>query len=183
MLVDRLKKEGHKAIYVRPISILMSSLPFWNHNDLNKISPRIFRTSTAIDNARIHQFKNYFMCILGYLYAFISFILIKLLSINRIVVCDRYFYQFFFDLFGKYSKYILIIFPGPDIVFFLEGSLDALYLRMVNPYDASVRKEYYIDIMNLYKYASKKYKFFKIKSHIDKNLISDEIYMTMLKYI
>ena len=73
------------------------------------------------------------------------------LSWNKIVVCDRYFYQFFFDLFGGLSKKVIRVFPKPDITFFLDGDLDVFYSRINSPSDAMVSRDYYMSATNLYR--------------------------------
>ncbi len=122
------------------------------------------------------------MGLLGYPYALATYIFIKVyLSRNKIVVCDRYFYQFFFDLFGNWSDKIIKIFPRPDIAFFLDGDLDIFYSRMDNSFDASVGKDYYIDVLNLYRNVSKKYGFIQIDANLNKETINDIMFMRLTK--
>ena len=66
-------------------------------------------------------------------------------------VCDRYFYQVFFDLFGGLSKKVIRVFPKPDITFFLDGDLDVFYSRINSPSDAMVSRDYYMSATNLYR--------------------------------
>lgn len=185
MLVERLRERGYKAMYVQPIFILLNILIRSKNNDVAPISPRKTRTS-QLSKSDKREKKSFlvrlFMGLLGYPYALATYIFIKVyLSRNKIVVCDRYFYQFFFDLFGNWSDKIIKIFPRPDIAFFLDGDLDIFYSRMDNSFDASVGKDYYIDVLNLYRNVSKKYGFIQIDANLNKETINDIMFMRLTK--
>jgi len=103
------------------------------------------------------------------------------LSRNKIVVCDRYFYQFFFDLFWDFSEKVVRIFPKPDITFFSDGDLDIFYSRMDSSFDASVDRSYYTKVLNLYREVSQKYGFIQIDANLNRDVINDAIYMHLIK--
>ena len=187
MLVDRLENEGYKAVYVQPTFILLNILTRSKGNDVALISPRKVRTSQMSDsNKRGKRFfsKKLFMTLLGYPYALATYIFIKFyLSRNKIIVCDRYLYQFFFDLFGNWSENIIKFFPKPDTTFFLDGDLDIFYSRMDDSFDASVGRDYYTDVLNLYRRISQKYGFIQIDANLDKEAINDAMLMHLTKEI
>lgn len=177
MLVERLKRGGYKAMYIQPVFILLNILTRSRDNDVALISPRKTRTS-QMSNSDKHRkrffSKKLFMTLLGYPYALTTYLFIKFyLGRNKIVVCDRYFYQFFFDLFGNRSQNVIKFFPRPDITFFLDGDLDFLYSRMDDSFDASVGRDYYSAILNLYRRISKKYGFIRIDANLNKEVIND----------
>jgi thymidylate kinase len=185
MLIDRLENEGYKAMCVQPVFILLNMLTRSKGNNIAPISPRKTRTS-EMSNSDKHEkrfrTKKLFMSLLGYPYALVTYIFIKFyLSRNKIVVCDRYFYQFFFDLFSNWSENIIKIFPRLDITFFLDGNLDTFYSRMDNSFDASVDRDYYMDVLNLYRKISQKYGFVKIDASLNKEAINDVIFMHLIK--
>ena len=184
MLVDRLKKNGYETLYVRPVYVLLDLIRL-REEDKNLVSPRKTRVS-EISN------KNSFYCIIrralmglsGYLYAFTTYLFMKVyLSRNKIIVCDRYFYQFFFDLFGNFSEKAVRIFPRPDITFFLDGDLDLFYSRMDDSFDLTVSRDYYTDVLNLYRKISQKYGFVQIDANLNKEAIKDIIFMHLTKEI
>ena len=185
MLVERLMEGGYKAMYVQPIFILLNILIQSKNNDVAPISPRKTRTSqmSNYDKREKRYFsKKLFMGLLGYPYALATYIFIKVhLSRTKVVVCDRYFYQFFFDLFGDWSDKIIKIFPRPDIAFFLDGDLDIFYLRMDNSFDASVGRDYYKKVLNLYRKVSKKYGFIQIDASLNKEAINDIMFRHLTK--
>ena len=178
-LVDRLKKNGDKAKYVRPVYVLLDLIHF-GKEDENSVSPRRARVS-EIPNKKLSVLRKAFMGLVGYFYALTTYMFMKFTSRNKIVVCDRYFYQFFFDLFGGWSEHIIKIFPRPDIVFFLEGDLEIFYLRMDNSFDVTVSRDYYTDVINLYRRISQKYGFIQIDANLNKEAINDVMFMHLTK--
>ena len=184
MLVDRLRKEGYKAMHVQPVFILLNVLTRSKGNGVSLISPRKARTSQRSDpdnHGKRFFSKNIFMSLLGYPYALATYIFMKLHWRNKIVICDRYFYQFFFDLLGNRSEKIAKFFPKPDITFFLDGDLDLFYSRMDSSFDASVGRDYYTEVLNLYRRISPKYSFIRVDANLNKEAINDVIFMHLIK--
>ena len=172
-------------MYVQPVFILLNILTRSKGNDVAPISPRKTRTSQMSDLHKPRKIifsRKLFINLLGYPYALATYIFMKFhLSRNKIVVCDRYFYQFFFDLFGNWSENIINFFPRPDITFFLDGNLELFYSRMDNSFDASVGRDYYMGVLNLYRRISQKYSFIQIDANLYKEAINDIIFMHLIK--
>lgn len=181
MLVDRLKKNGYETTYVRPVYVLLDLIHL-REKDRNSVSPRRVRVS-KVSNKKNSNMRKALMGLLGYLYALVTYISMKFRSRNKILVCDRYFYQFFFDLFGNWCDNIIKFFPKPDTTFFLDGDLELFYSRMDNSFDASVDRNYYTDVLNLYRKISQKYGFIQIDTHLNKEAINDVIFMYLTKEI
>ena len=179
MLVDRLKKNGYEAIYVRPVYVLLDLIHF-GKGDKNSVSPRRARVSES-PNKKLSVLRKAFMGLVGYFYALTTYLFMKLTGRNKIIVCDRYFYQFFFDLFGDWGEKIARLFPKADITFFLDGDFNLFYSRMDNSFDASVGKDYYTDVLNLYRRISQKYSFIQIDANLDKEAIDNIIFMHLTK--
>ena len=179
MLVDRLKKNGYETTYVRPVYILLNLIHL-GEEDKTSVSPRKTRV-LEISNKKLSIMQKALMGLLGYLYALTTYVFMKLTGRNKIIVCDRYFYHFFFDLFGNWSEKIVRFFPKADITFFLDGDLDLFYSRMDNSFDASVSKDYYTDVINLYRRISQKYGFVQVDANLDKEAIDDIILMHLTK--
>lgn len=174
MLVDRLKKKGYETTYVRPIYVLLNLIRL---DDKNSVSPRRVRVS----NKKSSIMQRALMGLLSYPYALVTYIYMKLTSRNKIIVCDRYFYQYFFDLFGSWSEKILTFFPKADVTFFLDGDLDIFYSRMNSSLDASVDRDYYINVINLYRGISQRYSFIQIDANLNKEAINNIIFMHLTK--
>ena len=185
MLVDRLGNNGYKVVYVQPIFILLNILACSENKNITLISPRVISTSLMNDaNERRKSIfiKKMFIGLLGYPHALATYLFMKFhLSRNKIVVCDRYFYQFFFDLFGNLSGKIVKVFPKADVTFFLDGDLDLFYSRMDNSFDASVGRDYYTESINLYRRISQKYGFIQIDANLNKEAINDILFTHLIK--
>jgi hypothetical protein len=171
MLVDRLNSNGHKAIYVQPVYLLLDLIHLKEKFE-ELFSPR--RASVSA-NKEPPVLQRMLIGSPGYLYALVSCILMKIVSRGKIIVCDRYFYQFFFDLFGDMSENIVRIFPKADITFLLDGDLEIFYSRMENSFDASVNTDYYVDALNLCRLISRKYGFIQIEANLERRKINDMI--------
>ena len=178
MLGDRLKKNGYETTYVRPIYVLLN-LVHLGGGDKNSVSPR----RTRVSNKKSSIMQRALMGLFGYPYSLVTYISMKLMSRNKIIVCDRYFYQFFFDLFGDWSDKIVTFFPKADVTFFLDGDLDLFYSRMNDFFDASVDRDYYTDVLNLYRRISQKYGFIQVDANLNKESINDIIFMHLTKVI
>lgn len=176
MLVGRLEKLGYNAVYIRPVYILVSIL--LRKKDSISVSPRKMRTSQKDTNLLKVVILGFF----GYLYAFTSYLYIRFcLSRGKIVVCDRYFYQFFFDLFGDFAERVIRLFPKPDVTFLLDGELDVFYSRMSDSFDVEVSREYYSKVIEFYRKLAKKYGFIKINAHLKKEEISEIIFKHLME--
>ena len=166
MLVERLNGAGHEAVYIRPLYLFLN-----RDSASDRISPRRARTAGA------NICKRILMSISGYFYALACYLKMRLGSgRGKVVVCDRYFYQFFFDLFGRFSTKIVAIFPRPDIVFSLTGEPEAFYARMTSPSDQAVGRDYYQMTGKLFDILSEKYGFIKIDAGLSQGEVNDVIF-------
>ena len=150
MLVDRLQKKGYDAIYVRPTYFLLSHILKLKLDNIPFISPRKDRAvKRECSGKKLSKVRTLLMAPLGYLYVLVTRFCMGIVSRNKIIVCDRYFYQFLYDLFGKSSNKVVRFLPKPDATFLLNTSLDVLYPRMQGSFDRTVCENYYIAVFNL----------------------------------
>ena len=127
LLVDRLNREGYKAIYVNPNYFLINSM---FRTKLHNIffSPRRNRTNSLKSSRNIiAKARSLLSALLCYLYALLSRGYMAFVAKHKIIVCDRYFYQFFYDLFGDLSNRVSNFFPRPDLHFFEYISRNPLF--------------------------------------------------------
>lgn len=173
MIVTKLKEAKIDVVYIQPIFFILNILLNKKEIKSFSISPRKTRTSQI--NKAEKKTHELFSILLGYPYAIATYIIMKIYYRNKLVICDRYFYQFFFDIYGDWTESVMKYFPRPDITFFLDGDLDTFYSRMSSSYDSSVEREYYSKVLGLYRAASDKYSFERLntKKSIDEinNLI------------
>lgn len=185
MLVDRLKRNRYKAIYIRPVYLLLDSIRLRTPEKF-LVSPRRARVSEVTNRNKTKKLaiiRRALMGLLGYPYALAIYIFMKLKSRNFIIVCDRYFYQFFFDLYGDFSDKVVKIFPRPDLTFFLDADLDLFHSRMDNSFDASVDRVYYTNVINSYRKIAQKYGFDQIDANLDMDAINDVLFTHLTKKI
>jgi len=178
MLVDSLKKEGYDAAYVEPAFLILQFLKKPENEDvLSILSPRKARTSIETEKRKDHlPVRRILIGMFGYLYALFTYLLIAHRSKKRgIVVCDRYFFQFFFDLFGGYANSVIATFPRPSITFLLDGQVGSLYSRMNDPSDASTSMAYFMDVKDMFEDISKRYGFIRVNADLSADLISREL--------
>jgi thymidylate kinase len=182
MLVERLKRAGCDTVYIRPVYAILRCFTGRKHMHTLPVSPRKVRVSGA--HTGFGKLLLLAMGVAGYFYALASYIFIKyLLCRNKIVVCDRYFYQFFYDNFGRFSKTIAGLFPRPGVIFYLTGEVNALQARMTSSFDLEVDQSYYRSVIEMLNELSVKYSFIKIDAQLNKKQINDEIFNCLSKKI
>ncbi|MCK9150770.1 hypothetical protein [Methanobacterium alcaliphilum] len=179
MLVKKLNDAHIDAEYMKTIYITLNILPFFNKYE-TILSPRKDKVS-EISEKRVFRLSKIFKKFFGYLYALTTYIIIKIRYKNRIAVCDRYFYQFFYDLFGEKSKIILKILPKPDYTFFLNGNLETFCSRMDDSFDVTVPIAYYEKILRFYQDLSKEYNFIQLDASESKTELNKKIYNNLIK--
>lgn len=189
MLSDKLNNEGYDVLYMRPV------LSFFNLPILSRIlknscfSPRIsatkeFSKSEKEYNHKKRSFlKKYFFYFSGYPYALFSYLLIRLISINNIVICDRFFYQFFYDIYSKHSLMICKFFPRPDLTFFLDIHPEIAYSRMASEYDKTIKSEYYSSVTKYYNNLVQLYDFNKIDANMSLIELNEKLSLDVIQFM
>ena len=185
ILTHRLKREGYKAIYVQPDFALLNRVLWLRRlKDSPRLSPRRLRTAQpgCFPRCIMEKARGLLLGVLGYPYALITYMLLLFYSAQgKIVVCDRYFYQFFLDLYGNRSQNILKFLPKPDTTYYLHGNLITSYSRMKSSFDQTVPQSYYAEVDLLYTRMASKYNFIPIDTNRDKDSISNSIFDHFLK--
>lgn len=168
LIVKRLKENGCNAQYIRPTYLLASKL---KRDQETSFSPREFAKSKHQPN----KLKKAIIILTAFLYAWITYIILKIISINKILVCDRYFYQFFFDLYAENSFKLLKFFPKTNFTFLLEEKVEILIDRM-DDYDKSMNKNYFNKLVIFYEELAIEYGFIRISASLDEDKINSMIY-------
>ena len=187
--VDGLTQAGFHAICIRPILLFARAIPFiHNENVPQTVSPRRIRISeTAAKSIFTRVFSTiriWGMRLMGYPYALAIYLFIRLYtSRNYIVICDRYFYQFFYDLYGHWADKIVNLFPKPDKAFFLDTEYSILKNRMSSNLDQNASEAYYAEVIRYYRNLAQRYNFAIIDANTDEDTISRLIMDRLLKEI
>ena len=190
LLADRLKANGQRAVCIRPIYLLVDSLSRLSRNKFENylsISPRRLSTSSvgkSNNNGLSYSLKKAFLLFFGTVYVFSTCIYLKLfIGRNKIVICDRYFIQFLYDLFRENAELFLKLIPKADLTFYIDGSIALLSSRMSQSFDRSVKEEYYINLNSFFKHIAKDNNFIVISADINKEDISEIIYNRVDRYL
>ena len=69
---------------------------------------------------------------------------------EHVVVCDRYFYDWFYNLWGDISIIFINLLPQPSLILLLELPLDIAYSRMNYIGDTLVLPKYYKSLRSWY---------------------------------
>ncbi len=132
LLLQSLSDNGYKAKSVRPVFIIFDQ---WKDEGSARIgravSPRLMALSRAKEGNGRARLRHFAAGVLGYGYATVAYLFLRLQFRRQdYVVCDRYFYQYFFDLFDHRAESISQAFPRPDICIWLDCSPLTLYSRL-----------------------------------------------------
>lgn len=189
MLLSRLTNEGFHALYIQPILSFLN-LPILSKIKENScISPRINATKEFSKSEKGHShkkknlIKKWFFIFFGYFYAICSYLLIRLFSSNNIVICDRFFYQFFYDIYGEHALMVSRFFPRPNLVFFLDIQPELAYSRMASEYDTSIKMDYYSSVTEFYNKLNKYYSFKKMDANVGQDGLNEKIFLYTRQFI
>lgn len=180
ILLNNLIESEYDAVYVRPIYFLLS---FINPNGNNNLpSPRKLRTVQKSHEER-SILKILPMSLIGYFYALATYVFLKIYYRKKIIVCDRYFYQFFFDIFYENSAKIINYFPKPDIGFYLSGNLNYFYTKMSSPFDRAVNENYYKSLEKFYEIVCNNHEILPVNAKDNKEEIARFIFNKVIEKV
>lgn len=183
LLTQRLNESGMRTRYVRSDYILVELLSslFGFNVDRFLPSPRQKQAGPARSSKPGKKPKlrlsTIFMIIAGYFYAWVCYVILAYYGRGkRVIVGDRYFYQFLYDIYGNASGKLARVFPRPNIAYFLDSDPELLRTRMTNPFDKAVSPEYYVKVRSLLTDLSQRYGFLIVDASQDVASISQLIY-------
>lgn len=160
---EQLEASGANTVYVRPVYELAGQLSL-----STTVSPREERTMSGSSSTQI------LLWLLGYPYVVLSYVYLKYKYNNKVVVCDRFFYQFLYDIYGKYTWYLLPICPTPDQTIFLDVGLETVDKRL-RGIDATVDEAYYADVIEFYRHVADRIPCHRADGTQPKDQLSEEV--------
>jgi len=158
LLASRMESIGLRVKCVRPSFALLD--PWKAGGSLAyTLSPR--RRKVADDSNLLT--RSVFQ-IVGILYALASYARIATTGIRYdFVVCDRYFVQYFFDLFGREQALkILKVFPRPDYTIWLDMDSGEVIQRNLERNSLESHGRYLREVMSFYEDAHRALNFNRI---------------------
>ncbi len=120
--------------------------------------------------------------VFGYLYAAITYCYLRtLLSKEEFIVCDRYFYQYFYDLFGPGgAESIALSFPRPDFIIWLDGSIELICSRIDRQPCHEGEIGYLKSVIRTYRNLSRPLAFIRIDIGMDERSIADAVWRAII---
>lgn len=175
MLATRLAREGRRVRSVRPVFLLFDPWKLRGRAPAAEVlSPRMQRVAGAGGGGRGDRGGSPLRAAVGYLYALATYVYMR--SAFRgldYLVCDRYLYQYFYDLFGDAAVSVSTAFPRPDVVFWLDGGLELLRRRSATPM-AEEEERYYGRAIAYYRTLAQRLPFVHLDAGADPQAIGDE---------
>lgn len=127
LLTERLQVAGYDAQYVHALYHLTDGIPY-AHRLRERVGPRRMCTETR----RTGPWRPLYLARwvlfgwVGYLFALGTIFLVSVRSRDRIVVFDRYYHQFLYDVYGPASLLLSRSLPQPWRTVHLDAELDTL---------------------------------------------------------
>jgi thymidylate kinase len=179
-LVKALAKQHLNSLYVRPRYELLRFLPVridrWvqKHFHIRSILAKDTRfadhgnSKSILLHSSEHGTHKAVISYLLLVYALISYQLtIKRYSKRSYVVCDRYFFDWFFEADKPGSLALARLLPKPDLGFFMDIPVSLAYKRMTSKEDKFMALDYYESLRRRYISVSKMERFITIDSSKD----------------
>ena len=150
LLVERLQAAGYDAQYVHALYYLSDSIPYAGRLR-RRIGPRKTRTQEPETYSPLYLVRRILFGVFGFGFALftIGLVSVQFRNTNQIVVFDRYYHQFFYDVYGPSSILLTRLLPQPWRIIHLDADLPTVQTRM-GTVDRAVDAQYYATVLNLY---------------------------------
>ena len=188
LLARRLHEQGFSVECVRPVFLLFDPWRLRGAREADAaLSPRLVRlraSGTDADGRRRASAFAAATTAAGFLYAVATYLWLRTAFRGRqFVVCDRYFYQFFFDLSGPSAAGLAKAFPQPDLVFWLDGDLDLIRSRSDAPPTRPSEVDYYESALAFYRELAPGLGFVRIDARMGAEEVSGSILRILMERI
>jgi len=126
------------------------------------------KTSNTIKSNAGSSVLRFILFFLFLAYALATYLLvIKPLLNDFVVICDRYFFEWFYNSFKKSSVILIRLLPKPDLVFFLDIPEVLAFSRIRHFEDKKVPLGYYRALREWYRFVAKQQGFITVNSSLD----------------
>lgn len=150
LLVERLQAAGYDAQYVHALYYLSDTLPVADRLR-RQFGPRKTRIQASGASGLFSLVRWVLFGWCGVWFALLTIGLVTVQCRNRrhVVVFDRYYHQFFYDVYGAFSIPLSRLLPQPWQTIYLEADLPTVQPRL-GPSDQAVDEQYYATVIDLY---------------------------------
>lgn len=184
MLVGRLASQGHRAVYTRPAFLLFNP---WGGVPGGRmglaVSPRALRIRTRARASLLRRsLRSGVAMLLGYFYSLATYGMLRLrFRGEEFVVCDRFFYQYFYDIYGPGAANVARCFPCPDLVFWLDGTATLIRSRTDDPLLFEDGGAYVDSVIDMYRKISPELGFRRISADSDPSAVGDAVWKDLVR--
>jgi thymidylate kinase len=116
------------------------------------------------------------------LYSWLTYLALVELR-NKVIIFDRYFYDWVFNLNQNRMNGLLFFLPKPDMVFVLDLEVNDAFSRMHSEKDKEFRREYYSSLRNWYLEMARLHGFIVVSSKLDFAKMSSQELRNTLSYL
>lgn len=182
-LAARLAAMGYRTKKVRPVFLLFDPwrLRPGGHAGLSPRRLRL-RRERGPGNGDSGRTKEAIVAAAGYIYALLSYAYLRaFLRGTEYVVCDRYFYQYFYDLAGSSADRLARAFPKPHIVFWLDAPPEVLRARIDIPPNGHEMTPYLDTVVGFYRGLAEDLPFVRIDATAGEQSVEEDIWKHLTK--
>jgi thymidylate kinase len=150
-LCKELLLNGVECVYARPEYMLMKFFPSrlqkWIYTRFDTRSKPIVAPVKSRMRSSGGRNLSFLGLLLAFLFLFYSFatyrLLIRSLRNRFTLICDRYFFSWFYNACGEFATALVHLIPKPDLVILLDTSVTLAFSRMHDCKDKVVPLRYY----------------------------------------
>lgn len=150
LLVERLRAAGYDAQYVHALYYLSDAVPCADRLR-KRFGPRKTRTGESGDGP-FYLVRRALFGLVGFWFALLTIGVVAVRAREEgqvVVVFDRYYHQFFYDVYGPAGRPLSRLLPRPRRTVYLDADLSTARTRM-DGVDRAVEEEYYAAVIGLY---------------------------------
>ncbi|MFH5802074.1 hypothetical protein [Haladaptatus sp. CMAA 1911] len=148
LLTTRLQAAGYDAKYVHSLYYFSDRIPYANQLR-QQVGPRKARTKRQTIWSPLYLLQRLVFGIFGYLFAVGTIAVVSRSSSDQIVVFDRYYHQFLYDVYGQAGRPLAQWLPQPWRIIYLQADIETLRSRQ-DTEDRMVNEQYYETVNELY---------------------------------
>ncbi|WP_265111878.1 hypothetical protein [Halosolutus halophilus] len=149
LLTERLQATGYDAQYVHALYYLSDNIPYANRLRRH-LGPRKTRPQEP-EHGSLYLVRRVLFGLVSFWFALltIGMISVQVRNKRQVVVFDRYYHQFFYDVYGSASIPLSHLLPRPWRMIYLDADLTTVQTRM-DTVDQAVDGQYYATVIDMY---------------------------------
>ena len=146
------------------------------------LSPRRARLHGFAGGGNAYRSKTALRALAGYLYAILCYAYLRtFLRKEEYVVCDRYFYQYFYDISGPWAATFARSFPRPDVVYWLDAPANLLRSRIEKIPNGHEPREYLDAVVRYYRAVAPDLGFVQIDASAAAGAVEETIWNNLMR--